>query len=690
MDCLQTLSNPDSSSNLFGPNYPTTNINYMNILARCPSNCHKIQGTVYGKGIHPDISPICLSALVDRAVSEYGGIISISIFPGLEKYVILDNKTKHNPTEKIKTNSFYGKPKKSFSLAKVDNVDLSERDIRILNAEKKYSNEGLVEMRINGKWGPICNKANNALSAERICKDLGYNSGFWANQDHKSGFCKNYKGKDYCGSKNNLALFSEISCEINDESINTCNKKYANPSECQTENNEIIICSSKNYNLGQSSTLEEKSLIIKEAPPALGRLSAVKIKANCEITGKDPKFRGDPGSLYLINCPANCKSEKGDIWGVGIYTLDSSICKAAIHAGVFANDKGGSFAFIKTWGQKYFAGLERNGINSNEFRDAFLVSFTVSSLNSQWKNMWKIWKQNSVGVYLEKNIQTGFLEKNKTFFSNEYKINKKIKKNQLKLKFSSFLEMKHKTKLRQNLPKAVFEWIQPNPSESFSDKENGSFLIQESGMRQLSKFQILIKASLSDFKNKRAFIFSYSGCNGFNVFLDANDSIVFGDACNEENQINTGIQFPVNDKTIIWAFYTNSVLKVAVFSEKMQKPIAKAFNKILDINTAASVGIGRRADLNDEFFFGYIDFVLVYEDEISFKEVSGVLNYVENKFKKNEDSIDLKETIDNRVCLSPCVIAAIPGSIGAPTPPRGADPCIYLFYFFKILCNFLS
>ncbi len=521
MDCLQNLVNPDSSSNIFGPTYPTSNINYMNILARCPADCHKVQGTVLGRGLHPDISPICLSALIDRAVSDYGGIISLSIFPGQDKYVILnqnDNIKNERISAQIKTVSYYGKPAKSYTIAKVDNVDLSERDIRILNAEGKYSNEGRVEMRINGKWGPVCNKSNNADSAQRICMDVGYNYGSWANPDDKqNSFCKSYKGKDYCGSGNLSAFYGYFYCTKEDSSINTCVKKYANPLECGLENNAIITCTSKSsetpegliklvkvvmnselnsnngnhigrlemfirgefkpvckngfngeaanvacrqmgYLAGQLITPDQalqitksalddtpfaatevkctgseknlsecnmkldniicthdldvvlkcdgvqtadytgKSQMIhgKEGAPALGRLSAVKIKADCATTGTDKKFRGDAGSVYLVSCPKNCKSHKGGIWGVGIYTLDSNVCLAAVHAGVLNDDKGGSFAYVKTWGQKFYASMKRNGVESSELRDDYLVSFSVASLNSQWKNIWKLWKHNSV------------------------------------------------------------------------------------------------------------------------------------------------------------------------------------------------------------------------------------------------------------------------------------------------------
>jgi len=42
----------------------------------------------------------------------------------------------------------------------------------------------------------------------------------------------------------------------------------------------------------------------------------------------------------LIKCPEECSKSDGIVWGSGIYTDDSVICKAAIHAGIL-NDVGG-------------------------------------------------------------------------------------------------------------------------------------------------------------------------------------------------------------------------------------------------------------------------------------------------------------------------------------------------------------
>jgi hypothetical protein len=70
----------------FGPTYVTANVNYMMFLAECPSDCMRVQVRAIGMGIHPEESPICINALIDKAISFYGGIISVNIFRGLASY----------------------------------------------------------------------------------------------------------------------------------------------------------------------------------------------------------------------------------------------------------------------------------------------------------------------------------------------------------------------------------------------------------------------------------------------------------------------------------------------------------------------------------------------------------------------------------------------------------------------------
>lgn len=78
----------------------------------------------------------------------------------------------------------------------------------------------------------------------------------------------------------------------------------------------------------------------------------------------------------LFNCPAGCADESYSIWGSEIYTLDSSICTSAIHAGAISNANGG--LILATWqpGQESYLSTEQNGITTIEY-GAWSDSFTV-------------------------------------------------------------------------------------------------------------------------------------------------------------------------------------------------------------------------------------------------------------------------------------------------------------------------
>jgi hypothetical protein len=58
----------------------------------------------------------------------------------------------------------------------------------------------------------------------------------------------------------------------------------------------------------------------------------------------------------------------GSVWGTDIYTSDSSICRAAVHAGVVTNTTvGGKVKFIIEGAQSSFTGTTRNGITSSSY-----------------------------------------------------------------------------------------------------------------------------------------------------------------------------------------------------------------------------------------------------------------------------------------------------------------------------------
>jgi hypothetical protein len=75
--------------------------------------------------------------------------------------------------------------------------------------------------------------------------------------------------------------------------------------------------------------------------------------------------RFDSGRPYKFKCPAG--GREGSVWGTDIYTIDSSICTAAVHAGKFALDTGGSVTIELRPGESAYKGSTRNGITTIDY-----------------------------------------------------------------------------------------------------------------------------------------------------------------------------------------------------------------------------------------------------------------------------------------------------------------------------------
>ena len=82
----------------------------------------------------------------------------------------------------------------------------------------------------------------------------------------------------------------------------------------------------------------------------------------------------EPGKTTKFKCPAGGK--ESTIWGTDVYTGDSSICTAAVHAGVITLDRGGTVTVELRPGQSSYKGTTRNGVKSTEY-GAYGNSFVV-------------------------------------------------------------------------------------------------------------------------------------------------------------------------------------------------------------------------------------------------------------------------------------------------------------------------
>jgi hypothetical protein len=95
---------------------------------------------------------------------------------------------------------------------------------------------------------------------------------------------------------------------------------------------------------------------------AVGEPTGPLIEAGCSYDAR--QLKGNDGTAFRVSCPANC--DKGTIYGTGIYTADTSICRAAIHGGAIPLE-GGSLTVLLQPGRLAYRGSEQNGIRSRDY-----------------------------------------------------------------------------------------------------------------------------------------------------------------------------------------------------------------------------------------------------------------------------------------------------------------------------------
>ena len=80
----------------------------------------------------------------------------------------------------------------------------------------------------------------------------------------------------------------------------------------------------------------------------------------------------DSTEPLVCGCSA-AAADSGSVWGMDVYTADSSICRAAVHAGAIPK-RGGTVTVMPEPGRAAYPGLSRNGVASTNF-GAFHASF---------------------------------------------------------------------------------------------------------------------------------------------------------------------------------------------------------------------------------------------------------------------------------------------------------------------------
>jgi hypothetical protein len=96
------------------------------------------------------------------------------------------------------------------------------------------------------------------------------------------------------------------------------------------------------------------------------------IEAGCSYTGRN--IEGGVGGVFQVACPAGCQ-QVGGLWGTDVYTADSAICRAGIHAGAIS-PAGGVVTVRLDPGRPAYRGTARYGVESGDY-GTYPMSYTV-------------------------------------------------------------------------------------------------------------------------------------------------------------------------------------------------------------------------------------------------------------------------------------------------------------------------
>jgi hypothetical protein len=116
------------------------------------------------------------------------------------------------------------------------------------------------------------------------------------------------------------------------------------------------------------------ALACAAAPPA--RPTPASQPIDWQTSPLDLDLRGMNGERYAFTCPPG-KPQPSRVAGSGPYTDDSSICTAAVHAGVIHAKDGGDVTIEIRPGQNTYPGSEQNYIASGSYDRAWSGGFIV-------------------------------------------------------------------------------------------------------------------------------------------------------------------------------------------------------------------------------------------------------------------------------------------------------------------------
>lgn len=121
--------------------------------------------------------------------------------------------------------------------------------------------------------------------------------------------CSTFQSQNFCGSSSLPIKLTTPNCYGSEKSLLDCPDKVLDPYSCSHEQDVIVECMGEG---GDGTGRSQRVAGGTENVPMLGKLPLLPIiKVECKTKAEEKVFRGDPGSIFLVNCPEGCGEFEG-------------------------------------------------------------------------------------------------------------------------------------------------------------------------------------------------------------------------------------------------------------------------------------------------------------------------------------------------------------------------------------------
>ncbi|OII76058.1 LCCL domain-containing protein [Cryptosporidium andersoni] len=509
--------------------------------------------------------------------------------------------------------------------------DVIQGALRIVdaNGSPSRSGSGRLEIYMDG-WGSICSDGFTPSSEKVACAQMGYSEIKDGGAYRKS--CTEFEGVNVCGKPDEPILAVDVSCQGNEQKLIECQHYSSSNIYCVHEEDVVVSCAGNGDPTGHGSYLMEK-------PPSIMPLIPYKryeFACNDNVAG----FSGAVGDGVVVTCPVKCSSAASHIKGTFIYTDDSPVCKAAIHAGIIDDNKGGDVLVMFVQGQAEYFGLNRNGINS---------------YNSEGVSGKSKIRGSEVGIHRAitiSKVTSSLNEADSLTLPNE------IEQEELPI-----------------LVPPVLSWVCPTDYPGFrggvNDYIDATNLPGGDRIEALDDFTITARILISGGQGTWRTILAHTECLGISLYVDRDNMIHFDQLCNADT-VSSKYVPTINEWIFLAVAYNFNNRKVTMYINGNE-----VANKKTDyvFNLKTKLIIGRSSDSDSEYFLGQIANLNIWDKYLSPEEIKAAMEKSWHQ-KGNLSGGELRgkrHTIDGRQCITPCQsghpIAHKVGSISYATNP---------------------